>query len=393
MIEKKQAYHKSRSVINRMLDLVGLDWSLYGHRPRIIYSGVVSLSGTSYERGVAHGRLFRPIIPDLVQRNLNDPLQKVSEESLRTHRDELMRSYSSRSPQLIEEIQGIAAGAGLPFSKVFDYDLQAILLLDLFPRAAESCTSFRLRDPNGEIIHAGSLDSGLPDGSYLVKKVSPKSGQSYAGGMVVGTTWTTFGMNAAGLTVGGGSVNSKRESQEIRLDGLDVSSVTSLILESASCVEEAKDLLDSFPTLLPLNSGSNLIISDTVGGAMKVEIHDGHCNFVLPKKDILFCTNHYTDEMHEWNRHDTDYVGQLHSASVARYRTLEEYFKDQSKHTFQGVKKILRWHKQPGAICRHRGRDGELGQTTISYIMMPSRKWMHYWIGNACQGRPRKVEL
>jgi hypothetical protein len=302
----------------------------------------------------------------------------------------LIGFYSDNAPQLVEEMTGIAAGAEVDFSRVFDYNVLAILLLDLFSRP-ESCTSIRLKTPSGQTIHAGTLDSGPSDGSYLVKRVTPDNGQSYVGGMVVGTTWTTFGMNSAGLTIGGSSVNSVRKDQKY-LEGLDSDNLTSHILESASSVQAARQILGKFPAILPLNSGNNLIVSD-LNGCMLAEIHGRDSNYVVPPGDLLLSTNHFADKMSPHNAHDSVLVEKLHSASVARLHAMQDHFRDPNKHSPDGIKQILKSHKQPGAICRHYGRDGELGQTTISYMMIPSEKRTYCWISNPCKSRPMQVEL
>lgn len=392
MIGKNQICRKINLTARRALHLLGSNRYAYLHRNRVIDQEVVDLHGTAYERGFTHGKLFKSIIPQLMEHNLYSHLEKADRSLLETYRERLLAFQSHQLPQVVEEIQGISSGAEVPFWKAFDYNLSSILLLDLFPVAEANCTSIWLRSIDGEYVHGGTLDQGLPDGSQLIKRVFPKNGQPYLGEMIIGTVWSPFGMNAAGLTLGGSSVNSLK-TQGICLEGTNALFLTGDILESACSVEEARKLCMSHHTIVPLNAGNNWIIADANGHAMKIEIVAGNYDYVVPDEGLLLSTNHFTSEkMEQWNRHDTTYVEQLHQSSVARYHRLKSHFEDRSKYTFDGLREILRSHEQPGAICRHRGRDGELGQTTISYIMIP-RKRMHYWIGNSCEGRPREVAM
>ncbi len=388
-----RAYSKSTPTLNRALDLLSPNWTAYRYSPKIAYAGIMKLDGNSFDRGLAHGRLFRNIIPDLVRRNLLRPLASVNARLVESKHESLLKAYSRYIPQAVQEMKGIAAGVGIPFPIIFDYNVQPILLLDVI---ASSCTGIWLRDEDGTTIHAGSLDSGFPDGSYLVRKVSATTELSYLGGMVVGTAWTTFGMNEAGLTISGASVNSRMipvDTQKSEGSGVDVNSLASVILETASTVEEAKQLIESPTAILPFNSGTNLIISDVRGNVVKVEICGKDRNFVGSNGSMLLCTNHFTDRLEPLNRHDTAYVESLHAASVARYHTLEKYFEDTTKCTVRGVVKLLRKHDQPGAICRHYGREGELGQTTQAYVMIPAQRQLLFWNGNPCVRKQREASL
>jgi hypothetical protein len=249
-----------------------------------------------------------------------------------------------------------------------------------------------MQTANGETLHGGSQDSGRADESYVIKRVNSQTGYSYVGTTIIGTTWTLFGMNTAGLTIGGSSVNIVRKDQDVCLDGIDVSCLTSVILESASSIEEAKKLLVS-QTILPLGSGNVLLLCSPHDGAIKVEIHERDYGFVAPKNGVLISTNHFTGDLGQWNLKQDEYVRQLHDASVARYHVLQKHFEDQSNRTYVGIRNILTSHRQPGAICRHYGMKGELGQTTMAYIMVPSRGWMGYWIGNPCKCVMREITL
>jgi len=80
---------------------------------------VVEMSGSRYEMGVQYGRQCRGLIRRLVRKFdgflLPDELRaeglKVAQEAVRAVR--------AAAPELLEEVEGIAAGCGLPFEDVF----------------------------------------------------------------------------------------------------------------------------------------------------------------------------------------------------------------------------------------------------------------------------------
>ncbi len=95
---------------------------------------VVEVKGTSYERGLQHGKALRKVIRPAVARFKYDLIIPMLEalDSKADYADYqafflentgLLKVAEQQVPDLVEEIRGIAEGANLPFEEVFIYNL------------------------------------------------------------------------------------------------------------------------------------------------------------------------------------------------------------------------------------------------------------------------------
>jgi hypothetical protein len=107
---------------------------------------VLHLAGSAYERGVQHGRQLRSEIATLVSL-WKDDLRKQA----KTDPDSLIKSFLGETdfmpsierwtPDLLDEVRGIAEGAGQPFETIFAFQLVDELWVFEDKRAADRCTS------------------------------------------------------------------------------------------------------------------------------------------------------------------------------------------------------------------------------------------------------------
>jgi hypothetical protein len=107
---------------------------------------VLNLAGSPYERGVQHGRQLSSEIAALVSL-WKDDLRKEA----KTDPDSLIRSFLGETnftpsikkwtPDLLDEVRGIADGAGQAFETVFAFQLVDELWVFMDKRAADHCTS------------------------------------------------------------------------------------------------------------------------------------------------------------------------------------------------------------------------------------------------------------
>lgn len=94
----------------------------------------VEVKGNAYERGFQHGKALRKVIRPAVNRFKYDLVTPLLENlGLKTTYAEyqkffmeetgLLKTAKEQAPKLVEEIRGIADGAGLSFDEVFAYNL------------------------------------------------------------------------------------------------------------------------------------------------------------------------------------------------------------------------------------------------------------------------------
>jgi len=89
---------------------------------------VVELSGTSYEMGLTHGRTLQPEIRELVgrwKRDLEANYQVPADVFIRRllERTDFKSAIDRWTPGLLDEVRGIADGAGIDFDTIYAYQL------------------------------------------------------------------------------------------------------------------------------------------------------------------------------------------------------------------------------------------------------------------------------
>jgi isopenicillin-N N-acyltransferase-like protein len=86
---------------------------------------ILSLSGSPYERGCIHGESLRSEIAEQIQffRSLIRDIGHYDPEALFAHTFVLgwKAAAESRTPDLVDEVRGIATGATLPFIDLFSW--------------------------------------------------------------------------------------------------------------------------------------------------------------------------------------------------------------------------------------------------------------------------------
>jgi predicted choloylglycine hydrolase len=88
----------------------------------------VQLSGSAYDRGVQHGKAFKTEIGDVIRRWKTDlqQLRKRDPDSIITeflHETDFIPAIKKWTPDLLEEVKGIADGSEHPFETILAYQL------------------------------------------------------------------------------------------------------------------------------------------------------------------------------------------------------------------------------------------------------------------------------
>ncbi|HUQ68571.1 MAG TPA: C45 family autoproteolytic acyltransferase/hydrolase, partial [Planctomycetaceae bacterium] len=162
---------------------------------------VVPITGSPYEMGYQHGQHQGPQIRMIMERYasmLGPRLQNMPELE-----EALAKPTMYFGEQEVEELHGIADGAGLPAAAVIAHNL------GMYPDYVPGCTQFAFtRRSNGPfgLVHAVNEDSPLsltlPDClSRIVQVRRPAGGIPHVTFSVSGQTGGLNGINAAGLAV------------------------------------------------------------------------------------------------------------------------------------------------------------------------------------------------
>lgn len=228
---------------------------------------VVDLRGNSYERGLALGRMRRERVSACVaawldslrSKQVPDPqahLQTfLSESAFKT-------SVERFTPGLLEELQGMADGSGVPLDLVF-----AAQLMDeewaYRDRALGvetnriRCSTVTARSVDGPMLIGQNMDlGGYTDGHQIVLRMNPSSGDPAILLFSISSMIGLLGVNAARIAV---CVNSLPQLPSAP-NGLPVAFMIRYVLMARSLDEAARRLLTT-----PHATGQHYVIASATG--------------------------------------------------------------------------------------------------------------------------------
>lgn len=205
------SYEKEEEVVSK----AKLSWTTDG-KMRVIF-----LKGTPYERGYQHGYLLRKEIQDNMGYLWHQAISKFRSEELFAEAYERMRPFMT--PDLIEEMHGLAHGSRMPLSTIHNIhvladigewggkkELGKILKKFLKGELRQTCSNLaasRSATADGKLYVVRVLDWGLHKISKLhqyplIAVNIPEKGIASANIGWVGYLGAVSGMNAEGITLG-----------------------------------------------------------------------------------------------------------------------------------------------------------------------------------------------
>ena len=326
--------------------------------------------GTHRELGRQHGEQATREIKAHLELMCAGP--KLSREQLRRRAAQFEPVFDRNCPHLLEEIRGLAEGAGVTFEDALACNVRG----ELRSAPAEGCTAYVIgRDGTAKrgIIAGQNSDitSEYIPLSYVlhVKPVNKPEVLMWTFGGMIGY----HGINSAGLAhfenaLGGGPRNRF---------GLPHYPAERMMLECER-LDEAIEVLRK----MPLASNANYVLCDGQGKIADVEATTAGPH-VLPDRGAGFFahTNHYLCPQYatpeNFKRSWVDSFPRLEridSLIQSRYGSIE----------VDDLKEFLKDHSgYPTSICRHAGNS----RTVAAMISEPALRRMHVAVGNPCQHR------
>jgi isopenicillin-N N-acyltransferase-like protein len=307
------------------------------------------LEGSPFERGFIHGRKFaeriRPQVQELWASAESGALSKTLEKSA---------SYIGRFfPDINLEIEGIAAGAGVPFEQAFLFNNRSILAAQ-----PDGCSNVAFVK-DGSVVVGANKDVPNPDpGIYFVKRVLPSSGRSWLGYSHIGRLWG-YGINDAGLCTAGTMAEPLQNRDPFPSIGLYL--VSPIILAECGSVREAISLLLG---LEAVSESGNIMLADSGGEVAVMEVSPDKRIVRKTENGRILSTNFYASGEIEHGSEEA-----FMSETTARYATIEMLLSAQEAPSVEGMKAILSSHAESGPVCRH---DSIGYSTALSFIAMPS---------------------
>ena len=355
---------------------------------------VLDLAGTPGQVGAAHGEAQRDRIREYTERFitwvLSSAAVRVSEADLWARWSPQVAANQREAPDLVEEMQGIARGAAVPFERVFLLnsllDLNSFRYLDL-ATAYAGCSTFAVAAEagTGRALVGQTYDMPAFHQDYLtLLRLKPAAGPrqlvfTFAG--VVGAA----GLNEAGIAL---NIN-YLSPRDVGLGRLH-----SVVVRQVLASTQLADAL-THPVLPPRAGGAHYLVADRDGNVVSVETTARRFAVAYPQGPALGHTNHYLAP----ELRDAEYLrpGSI-GGSLARHTALRRFLQERGDRlTVDALMELTRNHTSyPRSICAH-GISSEPAEcrtrTVAALVQVPADGVMHVTSGCPCEGGYHAVTL
>jgi isopenicillin-N N-acyltransferase-like protein len=355
---------------------------------------VLDLAGTPGQIGAAHGESQRERIREYADVFLGFMVKNaavsITEESMWARWAPQVGVNQRMAPALIEEMQGIARGAGLPFERIFLLnsllDLNCFRYFDMLDNFG-ACSTFAVVSEagTGKTLIGQTYDMAEFHQKYVtLLRLKPSQGPrqlvfTFCG--IVGAA----GQNEHGIAV---NINylSARDAGYGRLHSVTVRQILA-----------QKALADALtpPVCAPRAGGAHYLIADAHGNINSIETTATKHAIFYPEGNAIGHTNHYLAPRLQ----DVEYIrpGSIGS-SLARFTALRRFLRDKGNElTVQGLKELTRNHTSyPRSICAHGAEfepAGAKGRTVSAMVQVPADHVIHITQGCACENPYHPVEM
>jgi isopenicillin-N N-acyltransferase like protein len=352
----------------------------------------VCVRGGPFERGRQHGAACGDLVrryPRLLLRQINERPAALPGQAMRSGSGEHGRPLDERglfgraraflpffeefAPHLVEEIAGVARGAGASFDEALVVNVRGELANDPHAPVA-GCTAFSLAPPAtaGSVLLGQNSDQDPEVGELaIVLHVVPDEGPEmlmFSFGGLVGY----HGMNEAGIAHGATSL----ADGSWRL-GLPHYPFKRLLLECETldrCIELAQRL--------PFTSSGGYVLADRRGRVVALEIvpQPGDTRVLADEDGIVVHTNHFLhpdlvprERLLEQIPDSPKRLEDLRSVVLANPGRLDAAFMQRA---------LARHTDGPAGICRHEPQMS----TVASFVADVTAGELHVCRGNPCTG-------
>ena len=342
---------------------------------------LVQVSGTHQEMGqqIGEGRkenVRHSIINARVLLEKAYSEVKLTWQGAQTQAQKYIAFAQKRYPQYVEEIQGIADGADVPFNELIVLNVIEELTMDGLHLT--HCTSMGVSDErtvNGNVLAAHSEEwLSIDEEDVFVIQAKPEDEPPYLA-MTYGGLLPNVGFNAYGIAQLIDSVYPN--DSQIGIPRL----VVSRAVLAAKTPEEAIRCT----IVAERAAGYNHLIVHESGEIYNVESSALRFALLSSVDGVAMHTNHYlSPEMWEIEESSGGLIG-----SKIRYLRTQRLLNRTRQHSIQSLQNILSDHvNYPNSICRHDAGDNisvDSEKTINALVIDLTSREMHIAWGNPCQ--------
>ena len=348
---------------------------------------VLLLEGTARQLGRLHGQGAR----DEIRFNLAAVRRDIAADAQRGRRydydaalDRNLGFLARESPEVLDEIHGIAEGADLPFREVLLLNVPLFIAAQFLP---QDCTQVLLMPPataDGRTHLAKTRDLGNGGFKQVVLHRRYPDGQELIEVHTAGSvTWPGSGLNSHGVAISTSGVWSRRTVVDLDRIGRAWFLINShLLLRESRTLDELWHRLQVHPRV----TGLNIVAADRAGGAAFEATADGAVRHPAAN-GVIVRSNHYLAPALATFSPQPD----EHPSSYHRYATATA--KIRARHGAWRVEDLIdllgdhRGYPQR-SICRH--AEGGVGADTV-YASIATLPGGRFWtiLDHPCQATTR----
>jgi isopenicillin-N N-acyltransferase-like protein len=279
-------------------------------------------------------------------------------------------------PELVEEVDGMAEGAGAEPWELFAAnaweELEAIMELSSVP---ERCTALAVTGPAGTVLGHNEQWYAGDAGNIAVSVQRPDDEVAFASPTIV-TCLPAVGMNAAGVAQGVMSLSARDDGMGVHRVPVSRRVLTAVDLDDAVRRATMAGKSGGYAYVMAAAGGEVTILETTSSDHAVMAGPGGH-------------TNHYLDPRLA-ARGDTS------EGSRSRLARLDELLQERRPAEPEDVMDILRDHRgSPQAICLHADpADGDEA-TAVLFSMVCHLESRRMWValGNPCEAPYEEIDL
>lgn len=313
------------------------------------------------------------------------------------HATKFVEPIEAFDPKYLDEMRGIAEGAGVAFEDVLAINLRTEIMFAGKVRAAEAtlprgeCTSLAVlpRDPGDRTLVAQNWDWLLPaSDTVVVVEAEQDDGPAYVTAVEAGLL-AKVGMNSHGLALATNALVSARDRGE---PGVPYHVLLRAVLDAPSVTHALQTLQRS-----PRSSSANYVIADESGVGLIIEAEPGdfsRLRLTQPGRDgLLVHGNHF-----EHPRFDSVDVGlSLMADSPVRVQRARAWLAAEAAPL--SPERLLAMFSDhvghPMSICCHPApgdHPREQSATIVSVVMDPAARTMWHVPGTPCTTPAERID-
>lgn len=344
--------------------------------------------GTHYEIGQQIGSAF----DYLIKKFINIIIGSLPLEKAKSRASLFIPSIKKHCPHIMEEIRGMADGAGISLEEALIPNLRSGIDL------VGGCSAYvigKKATAEGKVLIGQNQDL-FPQMQEIgvVLHLAPEGENQILMWTFAGLLGY-HGMNDAGLAFFCNSLPQPPQSSRCLPEEMQPGYLTKRLMLENQSIDRVLNLFDKLNPYISPFGPANYVMCDR---HRIVDIELGAGGYAVindQEKGYIAHTNHYiSDKFAYLNKYTLPSLALHEVDSIPRLKWLNKLFEDQTELlNLENLKTILRDHyNYPLSICRHSSENGDC-VTVVSIIAEPERKRMHLCPGNPCEGTYYTYEM